>query len=146
MEREVIFCTRSPKLKLVLTIVNGSLPSQRKKRDGGGGWWLVGLASRWSIWSSRTMSKSLAFISPLALSLYLLLPRALSHYISSPSLSPSLSLSPLEFDAADGIASAHILRAMSTQKFGQEGRKEGLNFLELDFDFYVGDFLLHAER
>ncbi|XBI80661.1 hypothetical protein VPH35_089766 [Triticum aestivum] len=25
---------------------------------------------------------------------------------------------------------------MSTQKFGQEGRKEGLNFLELDFDFY----------
>ena len=81
------------------------------------------------------MSKSLAFISPLTLSLYLL-----------PSLSPSPSLSPLEFDAAYGIASAHILRAMSTQKFGQEGRKEGLNFLELDFDFYVGDFLLHAER
>ncbi|XBI96307.1 hypothetical protein VPH35_032609 [Triticum aestivum] len=25
---------------------------------------------------------------------------------------------------------------MSTQKFRQEGRKEGLNFLELDFDFY----------
>ena len=58
----------------------------------------------------------------------------------------SLSLSPLEFDAAYGTASAHILWAMSTQKFGQEGRKEGLNFLELDFDFYVGDFLLHAER
>ena len=77
------------------------------------------------------MSKSLAFISPLALSLYLFL---------------SLSLSPLEFDAAYGIASARILWAMSTQKFGQEGRKEGLNFLELDFDFYVGDFLLHAER
>nr|XP_020154944.1 uncharacterized protein LOC109740313 [Aegilops tauschii subsp. strangulata] len=25
---------------------------------------------------------------------------------------------------------------MSTPKFGEEGRKEGLNFLELDFDFY----------
>ena len=57
-----------------------------------------------------------------------------------------LSLSPLEFDAAYGAASAHTLRAMSTPKIGEEGRKEGLNFLELDFDFYVGDFLLHAER
>ena len=62
------------------------------------------------------------------------------------SLSLSISLSPLEFDAAHGFASAHILRAMSTQKFVQEGRKEGLNFLELDYDFYVGDFLLQAER
>ena len=61
-------------------------------------------------------------------------------------ISLPLSLSPLEFDAAYDIASAHILWAMSTQNFGQEGRKEGLNFLELDFDFYVGDFLLHAER
>ena len=135
MEREVIFCTRSPKLKLP-TIVNGSLPSKRKKRgDGGGGWWLVGLASRWSIWSSRTMSKSSG-------SLTVSLP-PLSLYLS---LYLSISLSPLEFAAAYGFASAHILRAMSTQKFGQEGRKEGLNFLELDFDFYVGDFLLHAER
>ena len=133
MEREEILCTRSPKLKL-LTTINGSLPAQRKKRGAGEGVGfgvLVGLASRWSIWSSRTMSKSLAFISPLALSLYLFL----SHSLLSNSTPPTY-----------GIASAHILWAMSTQNFGQEGRKEGLNFLELDFEFYVGDFLLHAER
>ena len=52
-----------------------AIPAQ--KRGVGWGWGLVGLASRWSIWSSRTMSKSLAFISPLALSLYLSPPLSL---------------------------------------------------------------------
>ena len=54
-----------------------AIPQKRAGRGVG----VVSLASRWNIWLSRTMSKSLAFISPLPLSLCLF-----------PSLSPPLSL------------------------------------------------------
>ena len=112
-----------------------AIPAQKRGVGGGGSWWVWRVGGVFGR-AGPCRSPSLSF------------PLSLSHYISSPplSLSPSLTLSPVEFDAAYGIASAHILWAMSTQNFGQEGRKEGLNFLELDFDFYVDDFLQHAER
>jgi hypothetical protein len=57
----------------------------------------------------------------------------------------SLPLFPHKLDDADGAACAHIRRAMSTPKIGEERKKEELNFFELDFGFYVSDFWLHTQ-
>ena len=59
----------------------------QKKGGDGGGWWLVGLASRCSIRSGRTMSKSSGSLTvslpPLSLSISLSLPLYLSLLLNS---------------------------------------------------------------